>query len=110
PDEILHVAQAESTRPEPSWQNRLGDRWTAEALADEAGISPRFAQSALQATTPAELNAVIDQAPEAQGLVLLELANGRDLSEVREELGLERISAGDEDTQLDEYLRKPSTV
>lgn len=97
-------------RTEIQWHNQLGEHWTEETLTAQAGITPRLARAALEATTHAAFSAVLDEAPEAQGLVLLELANGRDLTEVKVELGLETIEAGDEDAQLDEYLRKPSTV
>jgi len=90
--------------------NQLGEHWTQEELVETAGIAPRFAQQALAATTLAELNAVINEAPEAQGLVLLELAHGKDLETVKAELGLESVAPGDEDQQLQEYLRRPATV
>lgn len=96
----------------PGWVNRLPEAWTAEQLTDEAGIRADGAERALQVDTLSELNAVIDALPEAQGLVLLGLANGEDLAEIREELGLTPLAeAGGarneptEDEALDRALR-----
>lgn len=109
--EVRSALEPENPEPvasEPDWENHLGKHWTQETLVQEAGITSERATKALAATTMSELHAVIDDAPEAQGLVLLGLANGRDFDEIKDELGLEPLEAGDEETQLAESLRKAS--
>lgn len=86
---------------QPEWVNQLIDRWTVEELEHQAGIAPRFARRALAVTTLEQLTEVINQAPEAQGLVLLELTHGKDLGEIKAELGLEAVPPGDEEQQLE---------
>ena len=90
------------------WENQLPERWAAERLHTEAGIQASAAAAALAARTRADLNAVIDGLPEAQGLVLLGLANGEDLAAIREELGLAGPvdEALPEDERLDRALRE----
>lgn len=98
--------QGEDDAVVPDWANQLPAKWTAEALTSEAGIRAGAAQRALAAETQAELNAVINSLPEAQGLVLLGLANGEDLDAIRDELGLTPADeTGNEDEQLDRALR-----
>lgn len=98
PDE--HPATAE-------WENRLPGAWTAAQLTAQVGASTPNAERALAATTPAELNACIDALPEAQGLVLLGLANGERLEDIRDELGLTPVTDGpeDDDAAIDRALR-----
>lgn len=91
----------------PAWDNRLPAAWTVERLVSEAGIKETGAVRALAARTPSDLNAVIDTLPEAQGLVLLGLANGEDLEAIRDELGLVPLAANvPEDEHLDRVLRE----
>jgi superfamily I DNA/RNA helicase len=99
-------APAGSAAVEP-WENQLPGRWTPDRLHAEAGIQAAAAAAALAARTRADLNAIIDGLPEAQGLVLLGLANGEDLSAIREELGLAGpVDEGlPEDERLDRALR-----
>lgn len=111
PTEVQPAPEPEIPEPvasEPDWENHLGKDWTQETLVEEAGVASERAAKALAATTMSELHALIDNAPEAQGLVLLGLANGRDFEDLKEELGLARLEAGDEETQLAESLRKAS--
>lgn len=98
----------EAIYDEPAWENQLGANWTQASLVEEAGIEARHANTALAATTMQELNEAINNAPEAQGLVLLGLANGGNFEELRQELGLHPVEAGDEEAQLEESLRKAS--
>lgn len=112
PEQISESPAPETAQQDslPEWVNQLVDHWTEAELEEQAGIAPRFAQRALAATTMEQLTAVINEAPEAQGLVLLELAHGKDLDEVKEELGLEAVPPGDENEQLEQSLRRPATV
>ncbi|MHA7142860.1 3'-5' exonuclease [Arthrobacter sp. Sr33] len=97
----------DATAVVPVWDNRLAAAWTADRLVSEAGIKEEGAAKALAARTPAELNAVIDTLPEAQGLVLLGLANGEDLDAIRDELGLAPVAPDvPEDEHLDRVLRE----
>lgn len=91
-----------------SWVNQLATNWTEDALAEKVGLSHPNARTALEARVPAELNALIDQLPEAQGLVVLGLANGEDLEAVREELGLQPREgvAEDDEAELERALRE----
>ncbi|MDO4606614.1 MAG: AAA family ATPase [Bowdeniella nasicola] len=90
------------------WHNQLPGKWDVDALA-EAGVDEKFAAAALTASTQAELNAVIDVAPESQGLVLLGLAQGDTLAEVRESLGLpvEAGASADDRAILDAIAAAP---
>lgn len=98
-----------------TWTNHLTDHWTVERLTTEAGIRPAAGTQALAASTTAELNAVINQLPEAQGLVLLGLSNGEALEDIREELGLAPVAETalstqglPDDEHLDRALRTSS--
>lgn len=92
----------------PEWVNHLPENWNTESLI-EAGISEAFAAPALAASTPAELTAVIDRAPEAQGLMLLGLATGDSLEAVRTDLGLPATPATDDsDDSIVEALKSSS--
>lgn len=111
-EESGEVTGQEGADVVPGWVNRLPEVWTAERLTAEAGIRAEGAERALGSGTLGELNAVIDSLPEAQGLVLLGLANGEELTEIREELGLTRLAAAGgaraettEDETLDRALR-----
>lgn len=73
---------------QPPWSNPLSHGWTAASLSMQAGIDGENAEAALAAGTASEFNAVVNSCPEVQGLVLLGLAQGDDLSTVRRELGL----------------------
>lgn len=95
---------------QPTWQNQLSHTWSEETLVSQAGIAGQYAAEALAATAFSEFSAVLDKAPEAQGLVLLELANGKDFETVKDELGLSPVTAEDEEEQLEQFLRRPSSV
>ncbi|MGP5015355.1 3'-5' exonuclease [Glutamicibacter ardleyensis] len=98
PDEVL-----------ATWINRLPEQWDIQSLIDQVGIARGAGLKAQAARTQAELNAVVDDLPEAQGLVLLGLANGEYLNDLQDELGLKPIVAGpdlDEDEELDKAIRK----
>ncbi|MET4004291.1 superfamily I DNA/RNA helicase [Arthrobacter sp. UYCu511] len=74
---------------EPDWINGLVSAgYTADYLANDPGIDTRVAQAALDAGTLGEFAAVVDQAPDWQGIALLDLEAGKSLVEVKEELGL----------------------
>lgn len=98
------------------WENQLGEAWTVETLTADVGVSPSKAAAAVAAESLADLNAVLNSLPEAQGLVLLGLANGESLVDIREELGLddaedkgdkeEKVSERTEDERLDRILRQ----
>lgn len=85
--------------------------WTESMLVEDAGIDARFAEAALAAADETALYAVTDRMPEIQQLLLLELAQGVPLGEVKDKLSLpspERVAqlrAEDEDTQLIEGAR-----
>lgn len=100
------AATAEHHGAQP-WENQLPGNWDKERLASEAGIEPGAARAAMAATTQGQLTRILNALPEAQGLVLLGLANGEDLSDIREELGLVPAT-GDhgESEQLDRALRE----
>jgi superfamily I DNA/RNA helicase len=83
------VAQvAPAPVPRQPWTNPLAGVWTAEALTAELGLEPAQAAAVLAAGTQVELTEIVNDCPEAQGLVLLGLAQGDDLATVRTELGL----------------------
>lgn len=72
------------------WTNGLSiHSWTQTRLVGEAGIHESIAQRALAAVSEPAFFRIIDKAPDVQGLILLDLASGRSMSEIREELGLE---------------------
>ncbi|WFP17193.1 3'-5' exonuclease [Citricoccus muralis] len=94
----------------PEWTNQLPESWVIGDLVSRAGLDHDLARKALEANTESELNSLINDAPEAQGLVLLELANGRDLDEVMRELGLAAMHIDvNEDEQLIRTLTSSST-
>lgn len=101
-DEPEAAAQAHSAVVEPEWTNQLAGEWTAEALHEQAGINQRLAAQALQARSLAEFTAVVDDAPEAQGLVLLGMSSGDSLEQVLTDLdmGPADESQGDEDQRV----------
>lgn len=91
--EVAHREDAHGTEAVvDDWVNPLPESWTVESLVAEAGLSEQLAERALVATSMAELNALIDEAPEAQGLVLLDLAHGKELQAILDELGLGPVS------------------
>ena len=85
--------------------------WTEATLIEDAGIDQRFAEAALAAADETALYAVTDRMPEIQQLMLLDLAYGTSLDEVKDKLGLpspERVAqlrSADEETQLMEGAR-----
>lgn len=93
-EETAPPAPAPSTEDvpkiEPSWKNGLIEhRWDLDRLVVEAGIHESVAKRALAAASEPAFYKVIDRAPDVQGLVLLDLAKGRSMEEIRDELGLE---------------------
>ncbi|GAA3050680.1 MULTISPECIES: 3'-5' exonuclease [Actinomycetes] len=105
------AAAAGATTATVPWTNALSTGWTADALHEQGGINPDLAARALAATSQAELSAVIDDAPESQGLVLLGLANGETLDHVREDLHLSPVEEGAEfstDQQVVDAIRRGS--
>lgn len=85
--------------------------WTEAMLIADAGIDARFAEAALAAADETALYAVSDRMPEIQQLMLLDLAYGTPLDEVKDKLGLPspdrvaELQAEDEETQLVEGAR-----
>lgn len=90
--------------------------FTVDILVTDAGIDQRWAEAALEATDQNTIVALIDNMPEAQGLMLLELASGRNLQEAREVLdlpdteALEALEQLEEDEQLVEGARNVPSV
>lgn len=82
-------AQAAVAAAAPEWINGLVKAgYTAEYLASDPGIDTRVAQAALDADTLGDFAAVVDNAPDWQGIALLDLEAGKSLVEVKEELEL----------------------
>ncbi|GAB3188046.1 UvrD-helicase domain-containing protein [Nesterenkonia suensis] len=93
------------------WTNALSTGWTADALHEQAGINPDLASRALAATSQAEFSGVVDDAPESQGLVLLGLASGESLDQVREDLNLSPAGESTDaspDVQVVDAIRRGS--
>lgn len=80
--------------------------WTVDTLVEDAGITPRYAEAALQANDQAGLSAVADRMPEVQRLMLLELAMGTGIAEARRNLSLpddqevQQLREAEEEQQL----------
>lgn len=80
--------------------------FSVDILVEDAGVDQRWAQAALDATDQNAILSLIENMPEAQGLMLLELASGRTLQEAREVLALpdaqelEALEELDEEEQL----------
>lgn len=108
-------ATSEKPIPDRGWVNGLQTHlWTQERLETEAGIHASFAQRALAAETEPAFFKVIDKAPDVQGLILLDLAKGRSLVEIREELGLEDYvddpEAPEEEKIIEGSKREPAKI
>lgn len=88
--EVLTPTAPEELASTAQWTNGLSKHsWTHARLVNEAGIHESVARRVLTANNEAAFYRVIDRAPDVQGLILLDLANGRSMSDVRDELGLE---------------------
>jgi len=102
------IALADPETVIAAWTNKLPENWTVQTLTDQVGIAEATGVQALAATTQAQLNTIVDALPEAQGLVLLGLANGELLSDLQEELGLAPVVVEpdhDENHELDKAIR-----
>ncbi|MGO2326894.1 3'-5' exonuclease [Glutamicibacter arilaitensis] len=102
------IVLADPKQAVAAWQNKLANRWTVESLKEKVGVSPTTATRALVAQTQAQLNEIVDALPESQGLVLLGLANGEELSDLQDELGLKPVSVTsreEEDHHIDRAIR-----
>lgn len=82
-------APAAGREPEPAAEPLLASLGiTRETLVGELGIDPALADAALAATDDDGVLALIDDAVEWQSLVLLELAAGHSVAEVRDAFSL----------------------
>ncbi|MHA7306398.1 3'-5' exonuclease [Arthrobacter sp. TMN-49] len=97
----------------PTWANGLVSAgYTVEYLTNDPGIDPRVAHAALDASNLAQFAVVVDNAPDWQGIALLDLEAGKSLAEVKEELGLGTYledTSKSEDEKVLEALNHPAS-
>lgn len=98
---------------EPGFVNGLiGAGYTPEYLVEDLGIDPEVARRAVAARSLEEFSAVVDNAPEWQGIALIDLEAGKSLAEVKEELGLGQYVEDEtksEDEKIQEALEHPAS-
>ena len=99
--------------PEPGFVNGLVSAgYTAEYLVEDLGIDSDVARRAIAARSLREFSAVVDNAPEWQGIALIDLEAGKSLAEVKEELGLGQYVEDEtksEDEKIQEALEHPAS-
>ncbi|MGO4650226.1 3'-5' exonuclease [Arthrobacter sp. 2RAF22] len=95
-----------SSDPEPGFVNGLATAgYTPEYLMENLGIDPEVARRAVAARSLEQFSAVVDNAPEWQGIALIDLEAGKSLADVKEELGLGQY-VDDETKSEDEKIRE----
>ncbi|WCI09646.1 AAA family ATPase [Arthrobacter sp. OVS8] len=95
-----------SPDPEPGFVNGLVSAgYTPEYLVEDLGIDAEVARRAIAARSLKEFSAVVDNAPEWQGIALIDLEAGKSLADVKEELGLGKYE-DDETKSDDEKIRE----
>lgn len=76
-----------------AWENMLRkDGTEVDWLKRHVGLTAAHAEKVLAATTLSDLSQAIDELPEAQGLVVLGLANGETLQDLLDELDLSPVT------------------
>lgn len=102
-----------SPDPEPGFVNGLiSASYTPEYLVEDLGIDAEVARRAIAARSPKEFSAVVDNAPEWQGIALIDLEAGKSLADVKEELGLgnyEDDATKSDDEKIREALEHPAS-